>query len=253
MKTILFYPDPIRGGRVLWAINQAGWTWHNDPEKPYDVFIYWSYHRISEPPDPVAIQHQAVNWRLYDISKSRVNGVYNNMTIDPLTHQGQAVRKSELQGSHSGQIIQCPLSRSQFNPSLIYQKYIETRVGGLYITYRLFFDGQVRFVSKQYTKSAFKSDHVLVEKLNPLDVFTPMFLDNIRVKSMEFGLEFGEIDVLRDVRDQRSYVVDVNNIPGMSPFVMKEIGATYLEFFIKYINDYGKKISIDEAGAPRYL
>jgi hypothetical protein len=241
MKTILFYPDEIRGGRVLWAVKKAGYLWHNDPEKPYDVFIYWSYHRTKEPPDPIAVEHRAVNWRLFDITKSRVNDVYNDININPLTYQKQAVRKTESQGSHSGCIINCPISRMQYNPQLVYQKYIETRVGGLYTSYRLFYDGEVRFVAKKYKKSPFKSDHVLIEKYHPLDIFTRMHLDTIQKKSIIFGLEFGEIDILRDVRDGRSYVVDINNVPGMGNLIMDEIGDAYLEMFCNFVNTYKKE------------
>ena len=73
----------------------------------------------------------AINGDCTDISKSRVDAAMRRVfgygaEIDPTTHEGMCVRKSEVNTAHDGRIVQCP---TEPEPGYVYQRLVDTQVG----------------------------------------------------------------------------------------------------------------------------
>ncbi|HBS30890.1 MAG TPA: hypothetical protein DEA40_03990, partial [Parvularcula sp.] len=135
-----------------------------------------------------------------------------SLTVDPLTHRGVAVEKSELNGKHDGLIVECPLASPRGDR--VYQRLIDNTFDG-----REFIDirtpvvgGKAPFVYlKRRTRDLrFSNENHRVD-LAPADA---MLSRDEQAKIGEFAramaLDFGGLDVLRNREDGRIYVVDAN-------------------------------------------
>lgn len=123
---------------------------------------------------------------------------------------------------HKGQTIDCPVKTRE--NGFVYQKLIrnETKDGFvedmrvpvfrnntpfIYLKYRSVKD---RFIDRDHTNTkatiAEVADRITVEELK-----------NIHRFCQRIGMDYGEVDVLRDKGDGRIYIVDANNTPSGPP------------------------------------
>ena len=73
-----------------------------------------------------------------------------------------------------------------------------------------------RFVDRKHTaKKAIIS--------NPLDVLSETELSLIKEFCEKLGLEYGELDVLRNREDGKIYIVDANNTPSGPPSPISKV------------------------------
>ena len=236
---ILFYPEKLtiktRVSRVGRILKDCPWVkFHNDPSKPYDLHIFWSYTRNKITPDKLTLTDKnVINRGCWDISKVKVNDIFNDISIDPTTHKGLCVEKRDWQGGHAfHSVIQCPAAPK---PGYIYQKCIKNVEDNLYVRYRVYYMGGITHVAKRYEKIPFVTSTVKVDFIEPDNFFTPKEKADFVHKCKLFGVDFGEVDVLID--NGEKIVIDVNNIVGGNhpPLLMKtkeykEIDQTFLEF-----------------------
>jgi hypothetical protein len=224
--TILFYPsypDPKQVVYKLCVLNNYRMT--NDPRTPH-----WLIHKhvdtsLSPTYTPVErARERAINAGSLDIRKQHVQEVFEavfgyGLAVDPRTHRGRAVRKSDDNCRHDGAIVECPLDPGT-EEGVVYQKLVETDNGAGYcLDHRVpIYGGEVPLVYLKYrpTHNRFATFEG-AEIVEPGDVFTPEELEQLRQFARAMGLDFGEMDVLRDNEDQRLYVVDVNNTPAGPP------------------------------------
>jgi|WetSurMetagenome_2_1015567.scaffolds.fasta_scaffold26582_2 hypothetical protein len=206
---ILFYPEPITPNCRLWfSLIELGIEMTNDPTQPYDYFLYWSYHKTKAEQDDIVKNSNCLNKGCYDITKRRVNNVFDNIIVDPETFTGLMVRKSEDQCSMDDKMVKGP---TRNEPGYIYRKFIDTKVGDYYIEYRLFYFGEIKFIAtKKYIELFSKDNFIWSQPLSVIPIEKRMEIES---SCKKFGFDFGEIDVLRDV-DGQFYVVDLNNIAG---------------------------------------
>ncbi len=82
---------------------------------------------------------------------------------------------------------------------------------------------QIPFVYLKYRPVGrrFSNKNVYAALLSKYQVLSLRELDLIGKLSQAIGLQYGEIDVLRDNRSGKIYVVDVNNTPSGPPNHMK--------------------------------
>jgi len=241
---ILFYPDRLdnynRYSRVLRILENCDWVkFHNNPGKPYDLHIFWSYTRKQITPPKLTLSDKTVlNRGCWDISKQKVNDIFNDISVDPRKHQGNCVEKREYQGGHKfHSIVECP---TEPRNGYIYQKYIDDTEEGLFIRYRIFLmGGVITHVNKRYEKDRFNTSTVRVENIAPDKFFTGSETIDILEKCRIFGIDFGELDLLID--EGRKVVIDVNNlVGGHHPGILarskpyKEIDESFLEMLKKY-------------------
>jgi hypothetical protein len=127
--TIYFTPERARPWYLIWpTIRLAGGKLAKDAASA-DVVMHFDDATFSPNPPPVAPGARLVNFACRDVSKSRVAAAFEEafgypLAIDPTTHVGPAVEKSEINGAHDGRIVQCPM---QPLPRRIYQRLIDSR------------------------------------------------------------------------------------------------------------------------------
>jgi hypothetical protein len=129
-------------------------------------------------------RYTVVNGGSYDISKERVESVFSDVFgrstfVDPQKFCGPCVMKSSANGKHDGNIV-------------IYLKY--------------------RPVSTRFSNT-----NTRVDIANTADVLSPSECDKILAFSRLSGLDYGEIDIVRDTGDGLLYILDVNNTPSGPP------------------------------------
>ncbi|MFP4520150.1 MAG: hypothetical protein ACLFQ5_11925 [Oceanicaulis sp.] len=157
-----------------------------------------------------------INARCRDVSKSHVAAVFEQVTgrplaLDPARHDGAMVVKSERNGVHDGRILTGP---QPAEPGLAYQRLIETvacdglvedlrcpTVGG---------DVPVVFLKRRPLQARFANTNAEVRRLAPQDVFSPEERAMISTFCAAMNLDWGGLDILRDRRDGRLWIVDVN-------------------------------------------
>lgn len=229
-KTILFYPEFPTSGAIYYICLFLGYNVTNNPNAAFDLCIKWQDATFS-PKDRVlsrlSAQNQnpsVVNINCENISKSHVNEVFHSVfgysiTIEPLTYTGKCVMKSDLNGQHDGKIISCPIETIE--PGIVYNKLIDNEVeNNKVLLLRVpIFKQIIPFV---YLK-CFPIEHRFGRSFAHLnsawladvcDVFSEAEINNILCFCQKLGLDYGELDILRDKIDGRLYIVDANNTPS---------------------------------------
>lgn len=237
-KTILFYPDePLNPFVIYKIVLYLGYRITANPSNRCDLAINW-YNAMDGnpfiPPDPALAMLKrsrpsvtVLNVNCADVSKRRVNAVFEetfgySLTIDPLTYTGKCVEKSNWNGLHVGHITECPTT--QRKNDVVYQKLIcNDAKGGLVEDIRVpVFGSTIPFVYLKYRPL----DNRLVDRSHTnkkavIAELKEVLSEKESGKILEFcrrmGLDYGEVDVLRDRHEGRIYIVDVNNNPFGPP------------------------------------
>jgi hypothetical protein len=237
-KVILFYPDSPRDFHVLFKILKfLGAEITNDPDRCCDIAIKWWRAPDGNPFSPIksfpvlrprkSKDIVGINFRCNDTSKLLVNREFEKvfgyaLSIDPTNYEGKCVMKLNGNGLHKGRVIQCPTDKIE--KDYVYQKLIGNETeNGLVEDIRVpVFKSVIPFV---YIKRRSVKDR-LVDRAHTNTFAT---LEEVRSrlneeeisKILEFckgiGLDYGEVDVLRDRKDGRIYIIDVNNFPSGPP------------------------------------
>lgn len=228
-KKILFYPDGIESNpRVI--IYQLclflGYAITNNPKEQVDICIKWKDATFS-PKDQVLLNLSkrgtpVINIDCEDISKSRVHQVFYSVfgysaDVDPLTHQGNCVVKSDLNSQHYAEVISCP--RSTVIPNVVYCKLINNEIeDGVVLHYRVpIFKHLIPlvYVKRMPLDDRFGgfSDLISVQLVSAEEVFSKVEIHKILSFCHEMNLDYGELDVLRDQDDGQLYIVDANHTP----------------------------------------
>ncbi len=233
--TLLCYPEVPRTYHTLYKLaHRLGWKMTNNPRAKADLYMH--FEDITEREEPALLKkmrekHHVINAKCHDISKTRVNDVFESvfgyeLSVDPRTYEGECVRKSDTNAVHDGKIIRCPVEPEE---GYVYQKLINTTCDGGRVTdLRLpIFNDSIPFILKRYKNSTDLFDITIgAEFAETKDVLT----DDERSKVLTFcrrmGLDYGEMDALRDCDDGRLYIVDVNNTPAgpIGPLYQDEAG-----------------------------
>lgn len=167
-----------------------------------------------------------INGTCLDIQKSTVASIYTEvtgeaLTIDPGVYEGSIVEKSEKNPSHDGRIFEGPVKNFSPVAGKTYQKLINnvaadntcedlrTVIVGntIPLVFRIRRNMQERF-------EGYASQSSIV---NPQDIFSETEQQQLIKIAKRIGLNFGELDVLRDTQTQKIYVVDVNKTTVSPP------------------------------------
>jgi hypothetical protein len=210
---VWFAPDRPRPWYILWsAMTLSGIRFARTPDSA-DVAFYFEDATQGVPPSAGHLAQ--LNAACNDISKSRVADVFADIAgyalrLDPQTHHGPAVEKSEANGLHDGRIVACPRQPAEGKS---YQRLVDSSDGTTAFDYRTTIIARVpRFVLVK-TKSAanrfsMHNDTVTFRELS--DVFSPAELDVITRFAETMALDWAALDILRDAGCGRIYIVDVN-------------------------------------------
>lgn len=164
---------------------------------------------------------RTLNGNCRNISKKHVQQCFSSvfgysLDLDPTSHRGEILRKSNLNYRHDGRIMASPVADSEVDARYVYQKVIDNEdADGYFIDYRVpVFGNEIPVVYKKYRPPETRFKDVLrAEITDPEDVFSSWELNRILRFSRLLQLDFGELDVLRDNSDGRIYIVDANSTP----------------------------------------
>lgn len=165
-----------------------------------------------------------VNGARGDISKSaleaRHHSVFNyGVAVDPLTYKGVMLEKSEANAAHDGSEIKGPITA--VTSGKVYQRIIDNRLpDDRFADFRAVVIGdalpmvycKVKAAGRRYTNETAE-----VTLLETEAVFSSQECDQILALCRLMGVDFAELDVLRDAGDGLVYVVDVNPTPYGPP------------------------------------
>jgi hypothetical protein len=164
------------------------------------------------------------NLRCTDISKRRVEEVFAaefgySSFVDPETHEGECVMKSDMNALHDGRIIRCPAPRE--GAGVVYQRVLNNETeGGFVVDLRVpVFRGHVPFVYLKHRPLAnrFSNTNAFVRIAGSAEIFSDNELAGILRFCEAIGLDYGELDVLRDSAGGKIYIIDVSKTPWGPP------------------------------------
>jgi hypothetical protein len=159
-----------------------------------------------------------LNGACLDISKSVVDRAWSevagySIAVDPLSTSGPMVVKPDENGRRGGRVVDGPLST--LAPRTVYQRLVDTRVGDRVLQIRpVILSGRIVLVYEKWRPYPqwFKGPELTIPK-TVADFFTTDEVDRLVRFAAAIGLDYGELDVVRDGRDGRIYVVDANRTP----------------------------------------
>jgi hypothetical protein len=176
-----------------------------------------------------------------DISKNFVDDVHQSVfgystIVDPLTHEGTVVKKSDINAVHDGQIISTPIVKKDDN--YIYQLLIDNSVSeSEVVDIRVpIINSLLDFVYYKHKTTEFRFTNTTFKSVMiPTDsVFSKEEEELINTFCDKMNLNYGELDILRDNASRKIYIIDVNNTPfGPPPNIDKEEGILAMQKLAK--------------------
>jgi GT2 family glycosyltransferase len=227
-RRVLFHPlAPDEHAVITPICRAADCTIVTDPLARCDLAVAWDTNTFRDPApalERIRAEIPVWNLRCVDISKERVDSAFRESFgytsfVDPLVHRGPCVSKSNLNATHDGLVIDGPMTVR--DRERVYQRLIRNEpTEGIVEDIRTpLFGDEIPFVFLKYRPidSRFDQFDTEVAIEEPAAVFSA----NERIRLVRFarmiGMEYGELDVLRDREDGRLYVVDANPTPFGPP------------------------------------
>jgi hypothetical protein len=223
---VYFAPEFPRDGAVI--IKVLGRLGVPKTLTPLGAGISFKWARPAVSPAGVQLRWLArrtpvVNLSCANVSKSRVEAVASGvlgytLAVDPAQHDGPMVRKSDENAVHDGVILNGPVSPE---PGYVYQQVIGNRVDdGLVLDRRVPVVGTLlpfAYRKLRPLDSRFSNRNVHAEMTDIEAEFSAEERGLLLAIARGLGLDYGEMDVLRDGATGRIYVVDVNPTPFGPP------------------------------------
>ena len=230
---LLTYPDKIvECAKLAFLCKRLGIEVTNNIKDNFDIAIYWNWNP-NQLPDQELIEIsnriKVINIKCTNVLKGFVDKAWGlasgySITIDPRNSR-RYVKKSQLQWkSHTGEIHDGRVCDKPQKPDnkYVYQKLINNTIknksGELYQVLRvLIFNENIPYI--------FINDQTLRFKPHKAKTFVKVIYDKIEYISHEeiktilkfckiTGVEYAEIDFLRDNKSGLLYAIDINNICG---------------------------------------
>jgi Carotenoid biosynthesis protein len=227
VRGVLFYPGRPNSHHILYKLFHAwGWRIGSDPEAAFDFAVAWRYPGTPENSAVLrglAARIPVLNLDCGDVSKRRVDAAAAeafgyDIRVDPISYAGPCVRKSDANARHDGVVVMCPTAPE---PGYVYQRVVDNGAGdGLVEDIRLPVLGElVPFAYRKRRRLAdrFSNTNVSAEVSAVADVMSPDELRRVLAVCRAIGLDYGEVDVLRDRGNGKLYVVDANPTPYGPP------------------------------------
>ena len=224
--TVCFAPERPMIPYSIWKIcHELGLILTSDPTRRHRLAVRWEDATVLSTPLPKQLRtdQDPLNTRCVDITKSAVEramvGAFGyGLAIDPATQVGRYVRKSEKNGAHDGVVLDTPTPAV---PGYVYQRLLDDLIDAdNVVDIRIPILGrQLPFVYLRYRplRERFTQVHARVETAPTGRVLSADEVVRILVFADLMGLDFGELDGIRDRTDGRLYIVDANKTPVGPP------------------------------------
>ena len=212
-----FYPNRPCGHAINNIIGRLGWTITTDVEDA-DICFWWKFTAEHEElpsilNDKVCINAGCDSTLKDDVEKRFVDAFGVTTFVDPLTYQGEAVVKDNLNATHDGEVIRCPIKKTE--KGKIYQRLLSD-VNDIINMRVPVIGGEVPYVIVQHKndlfKGALRGGVVFAEVMTATDVFTDEWLKNLK-EFCDGYIDIAEIDVVDGC------IIDVNNTPSDATYV----------------------------------
>lgn len=224
---ICFTPEAPQVWYAIWPVcSLAGIEIVRSPAQA-DLLFYFEDKEFS-PSRPLASAGQhMINGACLDIRKSCVAAIFKevfdyDLAVDPLTYSGLSLMKSERNGVHDGQITPCPYAVPR--KGYVFQRLVNnTADGRTYTDIRTPIVGgalPIIYLKNRTASTRFSNDNVSVSLTTADEQFSADEQAKIREFARRINLDFGGLDVLRDSRDGRIYIVDVNKTDMGPPIAL---------------------------------
>jgi len=220
-KTLAFYPQTPGPWFNIWQVARlANLRTIPDMKKASYIFAFEDSTLTKFNKKTFStLNAQVINQDINNISKEHVADIFEpvfgySLRIDPTTHIGPAIRKSNGNGTHDGVVIQCPIDKSEHIEGQSYQHLVDSTFNGktsedLRVAYAL---GELALVYHKHKPldDRFGTHYLSVDVYDANEVFSESEIKLIKTFCKKMGLDFGSIDVMRDKNNGRIYIVDVN-------------------------------------------
>ncbi len=168
----------------------------------------------------IARENTILNLHCNDISKRKVERVFRKVFgygsfVDPLSHVGLLVEKSDNNGKHDGRFLQGPITKMR--DECVYQISINTnRKDGFREEMRVpVFNGKIVLVMKKIKPDNDPFVYSVRGFMEEVDVcLSAKEQAQVCQFCKEFCLDYGELDIMRNQDDGQIYIVDVNTTPS---------------------------------------
>ena len=238
-KKILFYPGKTKDGHVLWKLcHLNGYRISHNPNDSFDAVIYWEDTTLRKPDRTIlkiAEKRPVININCIDISKDNVGKIFRkvfkyDISINPVKYNGRCVKKPNKNATGSGEIIQCPIKPKK---GFSYQKIILTENNGTLLDMRVPIFGKtiplIYLRRKSISETFTDGENPQVSISSPSNVFSKKEIEKILSFCSELGMDYGELDVLRDCNDKKIYIVDANTTPFGPHRISRKVAKPALE------------------------
>lgn len=218
-----------------------------------DAIFFWqkdgrsAFHQPPRELVDIARDRQVINIGATDISKTNVARAFEvafgrPFLVNPRTHSGPAVEKSEGNGIRSARIVECP---TEPKPGFLYQRLIDNRLDGdrrtLDLRVAVYGESAPFLIRKERSIGARFGDvietHLTPTLHRPEELLAAEEIDGVISMAGSLGAEFCEIDCVRDRNSGLLYAVDVNTTPvwfdGLGPEAADELVRIQAEAFAK--------------------
>lgn len=218
-------PAPPRAWYLLWAAAHRCGINLKPSLKEADAAIYFEDQTVKPRTPPPFANKPVLNYKCDDISKSHVAEIFKrifdyDLAVNPASHHGPMVRKSEHNGAHDGAIIQGP---AQAEPGWVYQRVIDNTEGDNVLDLRCpTIGGTIPhiYLKRRPAGQRFANMNASCELAKTEDWLSGDEQKKLAEFCAAMHLDWGGIDVLRDKADGRIYVVDVNKTDMGPPIVL---------------------------------
>ena len=227
-KTVLTFPQRPDRKTVVYAIcHLLGYRITQNINEEANVAIHWedltfrgSYKALGR----LNTRRPVLNIACKDISKRRLDIVHKavfgyNLAINPLSYQGLCVKKSNKNATHDGVIIQCPVE--EVDEESVYQMVVNNKATADYVEdIRVpVFGDNIPFCYCKYrpVQRRFSNENAYVRLCARDAALSTTETELLLQLCRRMGLDYGELDVLRDSDSRKIYVVDVNTVPFGPP------------------------------------
>ncbi|MBI1391846.1 MAG: hypothetical protein GC152_03790 [Alphaproteobacteria bacterium] len=243
---ISFFPRKPRSYYAIWPVCQLADIKIVDDHSQADFHFYFEDVEFLTAPRLAPTNKPALNVGCHDIRKSAVARVFEEtfgygLSVDPASHRGPAVEKSEGNGKHDGRIVSCPIDAPR--PDRVYQKLVDNTFDGAeFIDIRTpIVGGRIPFtyLKRRSRERRFSNDN---HRVDLVEADTMLSVDE-QAKILAFAramrLDFGGLDVLRNREDGLLYIVDANKtdmgppaaLPGREKFrAMRGLSDAFAAF-----------------------
>jgi len=226
-KTLLVYPDFPSSKTVIRKIcRRLNINLTNRIDRKFNWALYYEDDTFRTKFEPLESLDniKAVNLQSRDISKMHVDQIHQetfgyNTQVDPLTYQGIGVKKSNINARHDGEVLDFPIAEAE--EGYIYQRLINNQITDFevldmrvpIVNFRI----PLLYLKYRKVTERFRNTTTRTLRADPNEHLSAVEQKTIIEFARKMKLEYGELDILRDLDDKRIYIVDVNNTPFGPP------------------------------------